>query len=175
MGHSRIAAVRADKSVSTDTLLFRYASLLTCKPLEIVRSEGKKPYFRNNPLYFSVSHSGLYWVCAFSESQVGVDIQLIKKCGCRGIAKRFFSHDEFEYLDERGFIPAEFFKIWTAKESYVKYTGEGIGNGFSRFCVVDGGTVSGVNLNVKFNYIEYSSDYVMCLCSESDNTWEWIT
>ena len=49
-------------------------------PNRIIRNRGKKPRFDNEGVYFSVSHSGKYWICAFSDMPIGVDIQQHKTC-----------------------------------------------------------------------------------------------
>ncbi len=109
---------------------------------QIARTERGKPYFPNRPeVHFSISHSGELWVCAFSGRPVGVDVQQhVKKRGegdreAAGrfgrMADRFFHPREAVWVREEPY--ERFFRIWTAKESYVKYTGEGIGAGFSQF------------------------------------------
>lgn len=75
---------------------------------------------------------------------MGLDIQLMREKGVCSVAKRFFHPEEYRYLQETGF--SDFFSLWTAKESYVKFTGEGITDGFSAFSVVDSqGLLSSVN------------------------------
>ncbi len=94
-----------------------------------------KPFFPQAPwLHFSISHSGAFWVCAMSGQEVGVDVQLRQEKGKRHegrISARLFHKKEQEYLDSGG----DFIDVWCAKESYVKYTGRGIGTDFSAFAV----------------------------------------
>ncbi|MCI8464356.1 MAG: 4'-phosphopantetheinyl transferase superfamily protein [Lachnospiraceae bacterium] len=110
----------------------------------IARTKRGKPYFPEQPdLHFSISHSGDFWVCAFSERPVGVDIQKhVKRAGesqtqaaarLARMAERFFHPEETAWVMEYPY--KRFFQIWTAKESYVKYTGEGIGAGFEALCL----------------------------------------
>jgi 4'-phosphopantetheinyl transferase len=107
----------------------------------IGRQTKGKPYFKDMPsLHFSVSHSGDVFVCAFSDLPVGVDIQEYKNRPdeaerCRKIAQRFFHFDEIDALDAD--TVSAFYNIWTAKEAYVKYTGDGIDGDFSAFCIFD--------------------------------------
>lgn len=93
-----------------------------------------KPYFPSHPdVHFSVSHSGSFWVCAFSDGEVGCDVQEFRKnddpVRLNRLAERWFSEGERRYLDGHGRTPAEFYRIWTRKEAYVKFTGHGIGRG----------------------------------------------
>ncbi len=113
----------------------------------IARTERGKPYFPDRrDLHFSISHSRDLWACAFSGRPVGLDVQAhVKKRGegdgeaaarLGRMAERFFHPEEAAWVREDPF--ERFFRIWAAKESYVKYTGEGIGAGFGRFCVMPG-------------------------------------
>ena len=112
----------------------------------ISRTERGKPYFANCPeLFFSVSHSEAYWVCAFAELPIGVDIQFHSRLKheseekflqrLKSIGRRFFHPSEATYLEEAQ-TKDRFFFLWTARESYVKWTGKGIDDDFSQLCVL---------------------------------------
>ncbi|MDE7014851.1 MAG: 4'-phosphopantetheinyl transferase superfamily protein [Kineothrix sp.] len=96
-------------------------------------SEYGKPYLRGErDLYFNLSHSGNYVVCAFSDKEIGIDIQMQrKKHG--DIVRRFFSNEDKELLEKMtkcGMGSDEaFYCMWTVKESYMKLTGEGMRQG----------------------------------------------
>lgn len=96
--------------------------------------EGKPRFLEYEKLHFSLSHSGDYVICAFSDQEVGADIQIHRKTG-EGIAKRFFSKEDRLLLDRAGSgqLPEDraslFFQIWTVKEAYMKLTGEGMKQG----------------------------------------------
>ena len=98
-------------------------------PLTYRYGERGKPYFEDLPLYFNLSHSGDYVLCAVSDVEVGVDIQKIQPVNERKLAKRFFSEAECRVLE--GCESSEgrrrlFFELWSRKEAYGKLTGEGI-------------------------------------------------
>lgn len=112
-------------------------------------SDGK-PYLPAYPqFHFSISHSGDYAVCAVSEKEVGVDIQEIRPVKT-DIAKRFFTEAERAQIERahmqtghtqnaksKHMLPDEnnymLFRIWSAKESYVKLTGRGMAEGLTTF------------------------------------------
>jgi len=128
-----------------------------------VRREGEKPCFVPDiGLFFSVSHSGSTWICAVSEQEVGIDIQKETGHNRERIAKRVFHPQEYAYLLENEFD--DFFSVWTAKESYVKFTGQGIGKNFSTFSVVSNGHISEHVNGVPIRFMPVS-DYTMCLCA----------
>ena len=59
-------------------------------PVETDYTYGRlgKPYFKNLPWYFSMSHSGEYVFCAVSEREVGADIQKCKPLKNHHLEKR---------------------------------------------------------------------------------------
>ncbi|MCR5102099.1 MAG: 4'-phosphopantetheinyl transferase superfamily protein [Butyrivibrio sp.] len=106
---------------------------------DISFGEDGKPYFTDYPeLHFSISHSGEYVACAFSDQEIGLDIQEERASNCDKIAARFYSPSENEYLNSiknADLRKHEFFRIWSAKEAYIKFTGLGIREGMTTFSV----------------------------------------
>lgn len=88
-----------------------------------------KPEIVDFPLYFSLSHSGDYVLCAISDREVGADIQKLQTVDFSKLASRFFAEAEYKALEECD-SEAErqklFFRLWTNKEAYGKMTGQGI-------------------------------------------------
>lgn len=126
-----------------------------------VQEEGQKPQLTGGPkLHFSVSHSGDYWMCAFGAQPVGLDLQNNRPCRAEALARRFFHTAEVEYLERKGFSLEAFYRIWTAKESFVKWSGRGFGAGFSDFSVLSS-FVQGPH----WQYIPFDTGYTLCLCS----------
>ena len=78
--------------------------------LDLTLGEGEygKPYFVSEELskiHFSISHSGRYWAIAFSDSEVGFDIEdfTARKHDDRRymkIAKRFFTDNETYFVEQ---------------------------------------------------------------------------
>ena len=97
--------------------------------IRIIRERGKKPYFSDSDIHFSVSHTDGLWVCAFAESEVGCDVQYRRKCeNYSRLAERWFERNEADkVLTEK-----DFFDIWSRKEAYAKLIGTGIDENFRR-------------------------------------------
>ena len=76
--------------------------------LTVLTDKNGKPYIKNNPFYFSLSHSGDYAVCAISDTPIGVDIEQEREL-TENFKKRF----------------AESILEWTKKEAKGKLTGKG--------------------------------------------------
>ncbi len=113
----------------------------------ILRTENGKPYFKEVPIQFSVSHTGSLWVCLMDEDPVGVDIQQMRKCRSEKIAGRYYTPDEREYMEAMG--ESGFFRIWTRKEAYVKFTGEGINESMKNFSTLRGRGAEFVDFDIQ--------------------------
>lgn len=85
-------------------------------------------------IQFNLSHSGNLVICAVSNETVGCDVEQIGNYH-EGVVRRFFSEKEKTYLEntEESKREQAFFRIWTARESYMKLTGEGMRLELSEF------------------------------------------
>jgi len=102
--------------------------------IRIVKNTYGKPFIENVPLYFNISHAGEWVACAFSDREVGIDIEHIKDIDL-SIAKKYFCKNEYESLvskngDER---IVYFYELWTLKESYIKWLGTGMSTPLDSF------------------------------------------
>lgn len=94
-----------------------------------------KPILAKNdgspPLQFNVSHShhlALY-ALTYSHYGIGVDLEFFRPLpDALSLAQRFFTEKEAAYLASCPvqMQQAMFFRFWTAKEAYLKATGEGL-------------------------------------------------
>lgn len=107
---------------------------------EIYEDERGKLRLKDSELGFNISHSGAFVACAIHEGEVGIDIEEKKELSSR-LFKSVLSSDERKNITKGEEIPtktlskdlpmtAEFLRIWTIKEAYLKYTGEGLSGGF---------------------------------------------
>ena len=103
--------------------------------VRLTTSAYGKPFVRpgreDRPLFFNLSHSGGFALCAFSrDGEVGVDIERVRAFSDLQSLADFALHpDEADALAS---LPeperlAGFFELWTKKEAFVK----GLGKGFS--------------------------------------------
>lgn len=109
--------------------------------IEQADSRSKPRFLYPEGAEFSVTHTGNLWMCAFSHDPVGLDAEQERECPRRKLSHRFFCPEEDAWLARKG--DRGFFQVWTAKESYLKYTGEGLGRGMDSFCTVDEGGLRG--------------------------------
>lgn len=116
-------------------LLLRYGLKkhysLSGSQIEFEWNEFGKPSLKNQKeLYFNISHSGNWVICAISNDSVGVDVEQINPKNL-DIAKRFYAKDEYEQLLKSEKKDELFIWYWTLKESYVKAVGKGMTIDFS--------------------------------------------
>ena len=131
-----------------------------------------KPSLRDYPyFFFSVSHSKDYAILAVSDKPIGCDIEMIRKYDLK-IAQRFFSEEEYKKLldcteqEERKKL---FFRYWTMKESYIKFTGEGLHCPLSSFTIEkdenDNMVIYQEKLKLFLSEIDILGEYCISICS----------
>ena len=114
---------------------------------EIVREHGEKPRFCDGvPAHFSVSHSHGVVMVGISHTELGVDIEKI-----RPVNYAKFSFMEAE--DEE-----DFFRRWTERESYLKFTGAGLKD-FRAPRPAD----------AHFEHFDVFDGYDACVCAEAQD------
>lgn len=96
-----------------------------------------KPYLPGHPgIHFSLSHAGCWAACAMDKSPVGVDLEEVGPARLP-VARRSFAADEYAYL--QGLAGRErdlfFTAVWTAKESVLKWAGDGLAGGLAAVSV----------------------------------------
>lgn len=92
----------------------------------IAYGEFGKPYLPDYPnVYFNLSHSGQYVVCAVSDRPVGIDIQVIRPYYL-DVVRRVYNPRELEQIKNSADPASEFTKLWTKKEAYLKMLGCGL-------------------------------------------------
>lgn len=128
-------------------ILIRY---IICRKFSILNenivfevNEYGKPSLKNfKDFYFNISHAGDWVVCVVGESDVGVDVELVKDIELN-IANSFFSTEEYQDLMLQ---PEEervdyFYELWTLKESYIKAVGKGLSMPLNSFYIVKNNNV----------------------------------
>lgn len=104
--------------------------------IEYGYNEFNKPFLKGNPkIHFNISHSKDYVAAAFDDEEIGIDVEEIKEMEYEDIVKRFFTDYEYKWImeQEEGIRLQCFYKLWTLKESYVKFKGKGMNISFDSF------------------------------------------
>lgn len=85
-------------------------------------NEYGKPYISGGP-EFSISHCKHGIAVAVDERPIGIDIESIRKAD-EALVERTMNEAEREQIHS----DADFIRLWTQKEAYLKYVGTGIVN-----------------------------------------------
>ncbi len=97
--------------------------------LHLKSSPNGKPYLPESKLQFNLSHSdGLFLFGLALGTPIGVDLQRVYPiANISTIIKNYFSPEEQILINsvKKSRLQDLFFTIWTAKEAYLKGTGEG--------------------------------------------------
>lgn len=132
------------------------------------RNRGK-PYFNEYPdIFFNISHSGQFAACAFSDHEVGLDLQMVPhmdNARLLKIARRFFSDADFQELSQASSaaLPQAFTDMWAAHEAYVKLTGEGLSD-VKEFSAVDGKIIREKEVKARYHFLTGLTGFSMVIC-----------
>lgn len=139
---------------------------LKCEPMELKYQVNKfgKYELANHKLHFNISHAGQYVICAISDSPVGIDIEqkqyrdfsLFQSVWTEK-EKKLFQIDSLE----------DFYFLWTAKESYVKWLGTGLATDLKSIDIDPDGMCyqNGKKAAVRIQTISIDSQYKCAVCS----------
>lgn len=95
----------------------------------------------DNPyrINFNISHSrDISLIAVARNREIGIDVESLQpKNDLLQIARRYFSSEEVEWLAAKPALElnAAFYRIWTAKEAYLKAVGTGLSGGLNSFTV----------------------------------------
>ena len=132
-----------------------------------------KPAFSGAPdLHFSLTHSGQWWLCAFAPVPLGLDLQIHRShADPAKLSRRFFHPREDAWLARNQY--RDFFDLWCAKESWVKYTGHGFFDDPATFSVVDEAGHFPALEGVRLRLLPFVPGYSLCLCARGETAVEW--
>lgn len=109
----------------------------TASKVVFQRNANGKPFLKDNPFYFSVSHSGDSFLIAISmNSELGVDMEVVTDMDVKEVAEYAFSQSEQRFC-ENGQDVERFYEVWTSKEAYLKAIGVGLVDNLSEIDVAD--------------------------------------
>lgn len=106
-------ALREDFGISEDPV-FEYAS-------------GGKPFLAEYPdIHFSLSHCRNAVLCVVGSGEAGCDVEAVEPSLDLDICRHCFNDGETARILAAPEPCLEFAKLWTIKESFLKFTGEGL-------------------------------------------------
>ena len=152
----------------------------TLSKMEFISDSHGKPFLSGfNDIYFNISHSGEWIVCAVDVRPIGIDVEYIHDISLH-IAQRFFSLSESKqlFLQSPGSQLDYFYKLWTLKESYIKAIGVGLSKPLSSFSIhisyeritIDDTENSNAHTQYRFELISLDGAHQSAVCYQSLNT-----
>lgn len=147
--------------------LRREYGFLPSENAEFSLSETGKPYGKEYPAFFSLSHCRKGTACALSakpKGEVGVDIQDHRKISPSLIENVCSQREQAEIADSEP--EKAFSRLWSLKESFLKQSGKGVG-AVKKLPALDfSGTKSRFRRFGKEFYSEIFPDFSISLCAE---------
>jgi 4'-phosphopantetheinyl transferase len=160
----------------TDRALALTAHRLMCYALKAVygilprpqdfglEAQGKPYLTTTTGVHFSISHSGSMAMCALHNEPVGADIEKIRAVG-EGVPERVMSSAEYQMYMNADDRQSLFFQIWTLKEAYVKYSGDGLGASLRSFTVCPSGGSVITDTGGTFWPLQPAPGYMAAVCA----------
>ena len=150
-------------------LLLKYALRDNGINSDILLTYGNnsKPYLKDSSVYFNISHSHDVVICGVSDTECGVDTEKIKPYK-NSLLEKVCSAEEISLVRESSDEKAAFARIWTKKESYIKYKALGIATDLK----IISSLIKEENLNICT--VKYK-DYIISSCAAKKETTQIIS
>ena len=137
---------------------------VTPESIEFVKNEFGKPFAKNLPVHFSISHSNNTVICAVADKEIGIDIEKIRPINPKA-AEKFATKTELEYIASN---QSGLFEIWTLKEAYFKCIGTGLGSDIkSVFFNINPSGIICSESGFECSFIDIDEDYICSVCQKT--------
>ena len=95
---------------------------------EIAVTDRGKPYFVDEKLHFSISHTKDHAFCCLSDRNIGIDAEEMDRRVSKALAGKILSPTELPRHAAAADPNAAILRLWVLKEAYAKLTGKGLGD-----------------------------------------------
>jgi len=134
--------------------------------LEFYTNKYGKPYIKNKNIFFNISHSFDYVICAISNKEIGVDIEKVRNANI-SVIKRFATKKEKTYiLSSKEGLMDRLFQIYTLKEAYFKCKGVNLKSMLKVEFTINNNEVTCSDKSVDIRFISDVEGYYIALCEE---------
>lgn len=143
---------------------------------EITYNEFGKPFIKNRKEFkYNITHSGKWVAIAYGTTEVGIDLEKIQD-GREELVGYCFSEEErctiYNFMQKEEQLK-QFTKLWTMKESYIKFLGTGLSTSLKSFSVnASKGVITCSNGELKkdlrIRSHQFDTDYYLSVCSRED-------
>lgn len=138
--------------------------------VHVVPDQNGKPRLADHPaIHFSLSHSGCMAAAAFSDHEVGCDIEPLRSVDWE-LVDLFFHPYEQKALRASQNPDRDFTRLWVCKESFLKALGTGLNDSLAQVCVRLTGQTSELVQTLsprRWNLTEFRiHDYYAAVCED---------
>ncbi len=111
------------RSLAAQYLLMKLLGEMGVEAAVLESDINSRPYLKGSDLFVSISHSHSAVACAVDSAPIGIDIEKITPVS-DALINYVCTNEEKEYVYKNTQNPSfkSFFKVWTAKEAYIKKT-----------------------------------------------------
>ena len=118
-------------------------------------NENGKPFIKNNPIFYSISHFGTKAVCAISTSPIGVDIvDLSKRISLTSFSSQSEKKDFQKYSN----------LLLALKEAYIKMEGWNFSNVNDVIFYLNDSMIVCSDSSVQLNIFTLEKKYLLVIC-----------
>ena len=142
-----------DSERFTRFILLRYYNIPNA---EICKTINGKPYLKGDKVYFNASHSKGMLALAVGKKEVGLDIESLTGKPRPAVLSKFSAREKYEIVTTE-----DFYRHWTARESYIKYIAGSLAALWRRVEFY-GGKVYFLNKEVKVPVMQFMIDGHAC-------------
>jgi len=140
---------------------------LEFSPKSILYNDYGKPYFKENPIHFSISHSGEIVICAItSNCEIGIDIEKISNINIDNFKDTIDPNEWFKIISSAQ-PKTEFYDYWTKKEAAIKAHGFGQSNDFTLSNISDHPSIITTDF-LYFKEIKIDTNYKCTIATKTD-------
>lgn len=93
---------------------------------QILVTDRGKPYFQDDPVYFSISHTKKHAFCVLSDKPVGIDAEETDRDIRLALAEKILSASEKARYEKAQNKKEALLSFWVLKEAAAKCTGDGL-------------------------------------------------
>lgn len=132
---------------------------------DIITAEKGKPYLLGNKnCFFSISHCDGLCCCIVSPCECGIDCESIRDFR-PNVISRIFTSDEIMWFDSLDTKRKNrfFFILWTLKEAYGKFTGNGIADMKNVSFTFGNGILKSDKALLDF-FVYEQNEYILSIC-----------
>lgn len=159
-----------DSKKNISSLAHKFVYDLACKELgaDVIIGTGEfgKPFIIGHDEWqFNISHTEGLLTVAISNMSIGIDVENVQQANM-SVAKRFFTHEEYAYIElDADHQHERFMEVWTKKESYLKYVGAGLHHPLN--------SINVIGMQDFYNYF-FIDKWIVCICQKNCEGYEVI-